>query len=93
MIQKTRVALVLAMISAMAIFMPAAMAATTADSTDKKVETAAPKAEVAQTAPAIVVTKPRYEFSPVLEGEHVTRTFTVANQGTADLEIIRVRTG
>lgn len=89
----------LIIVAAMAFFAPEATLA--ANSTDDVVDAAPPATRdeapptkpEAEAVPTIVVAQPRHEFSPVLEGEYVTHTFRVANQGTADLEVIRVRTG
>ena len=99
MIRITSFLFMLVLVVTMAFFAPEATLA--ANSTDNVVDAAPPatrdeapptKAE-AEAVPTIVVVQPRHEFPPVLEGEYVTHTFRVANQGTADLEVIRVRTG
>jgi hypothetical protein len=42
--------------------------------------------------PIIHVKKTTHAFSPVFEGEKLSHTFTVFNQGTTDLNIKRVTT-
>ena len=42
--------------------------------------------------PIIHVRKTTHAFSPVFEGEKLSHTFTVFNQGTTDLNIKRVTT-
>ena len=90
MIRITTFWLALVVVAAMAFFAPAATFA--ADNTDSAID-AVPTKTAAEAVPMIVVAPPKHEFPPVLEGEYVTHTFRVANQGTADLEVIRVRTG
>jgi hypothetical protein len=44
------------------------------------------------TAKAVAV-NPVFEFEPVLEGETVAHQFIIKNTGTAELKILKVRTG
>jgi hypothetical protein len=44
------------------------------------------------TAHAVAVS-PVFEFEPVLDGETVTHQFIIKNTGTAELKILKVRTG
>ena len=46
-----------------------------------------------KTTAKIVADQPIFEFEPVLEGETVTHTFVLKNSGTAELKILKVRTG
>jgi len=40
-----------------------------------------------------VAVEPVFEFEPVLDGETVTHKFVIKNTGTAELKILKVRTG
>ena len=48
---------------------------------------------VAAEAPRLHVPEDRHEFESVVEGVAVTHDFVIRNQGTADLNIERVRAG
>ena len=50
-------------------------------------------ASAAQSQPKAVVPEVVYTFPPVVEGEQVTRTFPIRNEGDAPLIIERVGTG
>jgi hypothetical protein len=54
---------------------------------------AAAAASAAQPQPKAVVPELVYTFPPVVEGERVTREFTIQNEGDAPLIIERVGTG
>lgn len=43
-------------------------------------------------SPSIIVTEPRYEFSPVVDGRIVDHFFKVQNKGKSPLIIERVKT-
>jgi len=42
--------------------------------------------------PVAVIPDPKFEFSPVIEGETVTCDYVIRNRGTAVLKIIDVHT-
>lgn len=97
-----RIVLIVAVVFFMVAANPAAATDTTADTgttatadtTDAggaAIKEAAPQAPA--TTPEIAIAAPKYEFPTVLEGEYVTHTFVVANKGTAELKIHKVRTG
>jgi len=46
-----------------------------------------------KTAAKAVAVEPVFEFEPVLDGETVTHKFVIKNTGTAELKILKVRTG
>ena len=46
-----------------------------------------------RTAAKAVAVEPVFEFEPVLDGESVTHKFVIKNTGTAELKILKVRTG
>ena len=58
------------------------------DSTDS----AEPSGESKATAKAVAV-EPVFTFEPVLDGETIAHTFVLKNTGTAELKILKVRTG
>ncbi|PID74196.1 MAG: hypothetical protein CSB32_02015 [Desulfobacterales bacterium] len=58
----------------------------------KSDESAAPSEKTEATA-KMVVAEPLFQFEPVLDGESVSHTFTIKNTGTAELKILKVRTG
>ncbi len=63
-------------------------------STDHAVCVASEKSPTSPTTFAkAVVDEPIYQFEPVLDGQTITHTFTIKNTGTAELKIIKVRTG
>jgi hypothetical protein len=47
----------------------------------------------AQATAQAVAVSPVFEFEPVLDGETVTHQFIIKNTGTAELKILKVRTG
>lgn len=49
--------------------------------------------EEPKTAAKAVAVEPVFEFEPVLDGETVTHKFVIKNTGTAELKILKVRTG
>lgn len=55
-------------------------------------EPSATSGEPKAAAKAVAV-EPVFEFEPVLDGETVTHKFVIKNTGTAELKILKVRTG
>ncbi|MCG6908897.1 MAG: DUF1573 domain-containing protein [Deltaproteobacteria bacterium] len=52
-----------------------------------------PAAETAEGSPAMSIPEPNYRFENVVAGQPVIHDFIVQNNGTAVLNITRVRTG
>ncbi len=66
----------------------------TARADDSAVESSEHQAPGAsQPTPAAHFPASSYEFPPVLEGTIIEHSFAVQNRGTADLQVIGVRTG
>jgi len=43
--------------------------------------------------PVAVISNPRFETAPVIEGDDITHDFVIKNTGTSTLAISRVKTG
>ena len=52
-----------------------------------------PGADAADARPALVIPSPRYDAGTHQEGETVSHTFEVKNNGSAELKILQVKPG
>lgn len=52
-----------------------------------------PGADAAEARPVLVITSPRYDAGAHHEGETVSHTFEVKNNGSAELQILQVKPG